>query len=214
MPPKPSSTKAETKQRSKRITDKREAKRRELAQGAERVFCARGLANTSLRDIAEAEGHPLGTYHYYFGSRLEIVIYCVRLRREEFLGQMREIVLAPGDFPEIIGMLAQGISQGLIEEGDKHKLWYEIRNQSLYEPELRVHTEEFEAENLVLAKVLGQRFLGWTAEAAEEKVLICHGAVDGLFGYFAQNPHKVPPLPELSSIFRKLLKAVFSADDD
>jgi AcrR family transcriptional regulator len=52
----------------------------EILDAAEELFCGRGFAAVSMRDIATASGHPLASAHYHFGSKSRL-FEAVFLRR-------------------------------------------------------------------------------------------------------------------------------------
>jgi AcrR family transcriptional regulator len=58
--------------------------RRQRDHGVARI----GLCNTSLRDIAAKSDMSLGMLHYYFKDRSDLIIYCVRIYKQDFVAGM------------------------------------------------------------------------------------------------------------------------------
>lgn len=48
-------------------------KKQTLLNAAKELFAKRGIGNTSLKDIAERSGVPLGNIYYYYKTKLDIV---------------------------------------------------------------------------------------------------------------------------------------------
>ena len=63
---------------------KRENRKREIAQSAISALKLYGYARTTLRDIASQSEMSLGSLHYYFEDKDELLIYCVRQYKSEF----------------------------------------------------------------------------------------------------------------------------------
>ena len=56
-----------------RIVKDRDERRSELIACAQRLFCAKGYENTSVRDIVDEVGVAKGTFYYYFHSKQAIL---------------------------------------------------------------------------------------------------------------------------------------------
>ena len=64
-----------------------EKRRREILGAASRLFRARGLHATGMREIAAALGMTAGNLYYYFPSKQDLLAYC----QEETLGQLLDL---------------------------------------------------------------------------------------------------------------------------
>jgi len=122
---------------SARASAKFEARRAELASSAILTLAESGYANTSLRDIAQNSDFSHGVLHYYFNDKLELIIYCVRqykaacvLRYDEVLATSRTADQLKKGFIRLLG-------ETLVEDASFHRLWYDLRAQSLFEEPLR-----------------------------------------------------------------------------
>ena len=198
------------RQRAMRKTQKRDAKRLELANSAVSALCSLGYANTSLRDIAEVSGHPLGTFTYYFDGRQELIIFCVQQHKIEFLDQMRKAALAPGTLDEVIYFLSQGLTKAVIHDSHRHRLWFDIRNQSVFDPSLRPIIEEIEKESISILKVIEQRFLTEDDGENLESATINYAAIDGLFRHMTQEfPLEASDPKTIQRMFTSLLRSLW-----
>ena len=62
--------------RADKAHHKRQSKREALLAGAATLFNARGIAGTSLADVAEAVGLTRAAVYYYVNDRAELVFQC------------------------------------------------------------------------------------------------------------------------------------------
>ena len=69
-------TKATPPARADKAHHKRQSKREALLAGAATLFNARGIAGTSLADVAEAVGLTRAAVYYYVDDRAELVFQC------------------------------------------------------------------------------------------------------------------------------------------
>lgn len=129
-------TQSATASRGPRI-DKYEERKRELGRGALNVLSELGYARTSLRDIAKESGFSLGVLHYYFVDKVELINYCVSLYKQDFVEQIQLAVdQATGAEhlrERVFGVLVASVGR----EPEKHRLWYDIRAQSLFDETFR-----------------------------------------------------------------------------
>lgn len=131
------------KQTSKR-QEKRTSKKNELADSAVEVLSQLGYARTSLRDIAQHSGVSVGVLHYYFEDRIDLISYCTRRYKEEF-AQMLEATLTGGSDPQqtkeaFIDALVDAVDK----DADKHRMWYDIRAQALFDENFHQTIDEIE----------------------------------------------------------------------
>lgn len=129
-------TQSATASRGPRI-DKYEERKRELGRDALSVLSELGYARTSLRDIAKASGFSLGVLHYYFVDKVELISYCVGLYKQDFVEQIQLAVDQATDAghlrERVFGVLVASVER----EPEKHRLWYDIRAQSLFDETFR-----------------------------------------------------------------------------
>ncbi|MEP3276411.1 MAG: TetR/AcrR family transcriptional regulator [Stappiaceae bacterium] len=168
--------------RVERNTKKREEKRRQLAVSTANALCTLGYANTSLRDIAELSGNALGTLHYYFEDRVDLITYSVRYHKRTFLDELTAAAVGEGTLPNVIEKLSIGLAHGVTYNAETHKLWFDIRNQAMFDATFEPAITEIEGEIISIFSQIEQRFLGDRRDAALD-----YTAVDGLFRYIMQS---------------------------
>lgn len=130
---------------ARRQVDKFEERRRQLAGAALQTLSELGYARTSLREIAQNSGFSHGVLHYYFTDKVDLITYCVRQYKAECVLRYDQIVGAA----VTADGLAQGFADGLVatlrDEAYLHRLWYDLRCQSLFEESFRADVLEIDA---------------------------------------------------------------------
>ncbi len=122
---------------SRRQVDKFEERRRLLAEGALQTLSERGYARTSLREIAQNTDFSHGTLHYYFRDKVELITYCVRQYKAACVQRYDSIVTTAQTAPQLSAGFAEGMAATLAEDALMHRLWYDLRSQSLFEESFR-----------------------------------------------------------------------------
>jgi AcrR family transcriptional regulator len=112
--------------------DKVEDRRRELADAALQTLAELGYARTSLRTIADNSEFSHGLLHYYFADKTDCV------QRYEGLVAVSS---TPAELAEACG---QGLAATLVDAPHMHRLWYDLRSQSLFEESLRADVAEID----------------------------------------------------------------------
>ena len=135
--------------------EKFNARRIELAEAALETLGELGFARTSLREIAQNSEFSHGVLHYYFADKTDLITHCVREYKAVCVTRYDEVVATATTAQELAAGFLDKLAETLTGEADLHRLWYDLRNQSMFEPAFR-------------ADLL--RRLGRDAEAAEEYV--------------------------------------------
>lgn len=194
--------------RVERKTKKREDKRRQLAESAADALCTLGYANTSLRDIAEMSGNALGTLHYYFEDRVDLITYSVKFHKRAFLDELKAAAAADGKLSDVITLLSAGLAHGVTYHANAHKLWFDIRNQAMFDPAFEPAIAEIEGEIITIFSTIEARFLPDRNDAAMD-----YTAVDGLFRYIMQS--KLPEHRDYEAnfaLFRRMLEYLWNVE--
>ncbi|MFK4090096.1 TetR/AcrR family transcriptional regulator [Kribbella sp. NPDC020789] len=117
--------------------DKIERRRIALAESALKTLGELGYARTSLREIANNSEFTHGVVHYYFRDKIDLISYCVRYYKTKCAQRYDEVVETAATAEELgAGFLAK-MTQTLVEETPMHRLWYDLRAQSMFEEQLR-----------------------------------------------------------------------------
>lgn len=159
---------------------KRETKKRDLAQSAISALKTYGYAQTTLRDIADQSDMSLGMLHYYFDSKEELLIYCVRLYKEQFVSNMQAAIERAPIEDDLARTFAAALVETIEVDSDVHRLWYDIRSQSMFDATFQPVVTELE----VMMAGLLRDFCDDPDDDAQTGLL--YAQVDGIFRYLLQ----------------------------
>ncbi|SCX44737.1 transcriptional regulator, TetR family [Klenkia marina] len=118
--------------------DKVAARRAELAAATLRTLAELGYARTSLREIAQNSEFSHGVLHYYFQDKVDLITHCVREYKAICVTRYDQVVATATTPAQLREGFLEKLAQTLVEEPHMHRLWYDLRNQSMFEPSFRV----------------------------------------------------------------------------
>ncbi|MEV0285728.1 MULTISPECIES: TetR/AcrR family transcriptional regulator [unclassified Kribbella] len=191
--------------------DKIERRRVALAESALKTLGELGYARTSLREIANNSEFTHGVVHYYFRDKIDLISYCVRYYKTKCAQRYDEVVETAASADELAtGFLAK-MTQTLVEETPMHRLWYDLRAQSMFEEQLR---DDVTAIDQLLEQMIW-RILTRYADLVDGTPTVdaptAYALIDGLFeqavvGY-AADPDEVPTqlTDRVSQVLPKLI---------
>ncbi len=166
---------------SRRQVDKFSERRAQLAGAALQTLAELGYARTSLREIAQNTQFSHGVLHYYFSDKEDLITHCVRQYEAACVTRYDEIVASAGSAAELKDEFSAAMAQTLRTDAPMHRLWYDLRSQSLF-------TESFRADVLEIDQRREEmiwRVVSRYAEFAGITVTLPPGTVyailDGLF---------------------------------
>ncbi|GAA2132522.1 TetR/AcrR family transcriptional regulator [Nocardioides bigeumensis] len=126
-----------TRQGRRDPADKHGQRRDQLAESALTTLGELGYARTSLREIAQNSEFSHGVVHYYFANKVELIVYCVRHYKARCVTRYDAIVEESTTAEGLADAFADKLVETLTDEAPMHRLWYDLRTQSMFEPELR-----------------------------------------------------------------------------
>jgi AcrR family transcriptional regulator len=166
---------------SRRQVDKFAERRSQLATSALRTLSELGYARTSLREIAQNSEFSHGVLHYYFRDKVELITYCVKQYKAECVTRYDQIVATAETADELKANFGIGLAGTLQADAVLHRLWYDLRNQGLFE-------ESFRADVLEIDKSLELmiwRIVSKYGELSELPITVspatAYGIFDGMF---------------------------------
>jgi AcrR family transcriptional regulator len=166
---------------ARRQVDRFAERRAQLAAAALRTLAELGVAKTSLRDIAQNSEFSHGVLHYYFSDKIELITCCVRQYKAECVKRYDGIVASSGSVDELRRGFGAIMATTLRDEAKMHRLWYDLRTQSLFDDTFRADVEEIEQS---LARMVW-RIVSKYAELAGSPAVLSKAAAyavyDGLF---------------------------------
>ena len=160
---------------------KHDNRRDQLAESALVTLGERGYAKTSLREIAHNSPFSHGVVHYYFSSKEELITYCVRYYKRTCVTRYDEIVETSTTAAELQSRFAAKLAQTIREEGPMHQLWYDLRNQSMFEPALRDVVLEIDGQLEAMIWRVISRYASLAERSPAVDSSTCYGMLDGLF---------------------------------
>lgn len=193
--------------RAERKTRKRQEKKDRIARSAMQALQELGYANTSLRDIAARADLSLGTLHYYFEDRTQLILHCVLLYKAAFISRLEEALGDARNRETVINALASALATSIVEDASSHRLWYDIRGQALFDPAFRPMVGELEAALIAVVENAAEK----AGSPEPEAGAFGYALIDGIFRYQIQNQVTGKPRDHhsLSAEMRVLLEKLF-----
>jgi AcrR family transcriptional regulator len=127
-----------------RTVDKVAQRRSELAAAALKTLAEQGYARTGLRDIAANSEFSHGVLHYYFRDKVDLITHCVREYKAQCVTRYDEVVATSSSASELAAGFLDKLSETLVEEAALHRLWYDLRGQSMFEESFRADVAEID----------------------------------------------------------------------
>lgn len=161
--------------------DRYDERRDQLAESALQTLGERGYANTSLRDIATNSPFSHGVLHYYFTDKLDLIDYCIRYYKARCVTRYDAVVSESTSPAQLLDAFAAKLVETLLEEAPMHRLWYDIRTQSMFEERLRpaaVYIDQT-LEDMVW-RIIG-RYAELSGLSPAMPPAAAYGVLDGLF---------------------------------
>ncbi|WP_229051929.1 TetR/AcrR family transcriptional regulator [Aeromicrobium sp. Leaf350] len=160
---------------------KADRRRLELAESAFKTLGELGYARSSLREIAQNSEFSHGVVHYYFSDKIDLITFCVRHYKTACSRRYDAVVDAATTVEELTEGFLATMGATLVEDTGLHRLWYDVRAQSMFEPSLRgdvLHVDR-------LLEQMTWRVLTRYAELAGRAPCVdaptAYALVDGLF---------------------------------
>lgn len=170
--------------------DKFAQRRAQLANSALRTLADLGYARTSLREIAQNSEFSHGVLHYYFRDKVDLITYCVRQYKASTISRYDQVLAASVSAEEMRERFVVGMATSLHRDTDLHRLWYDLRSQSMFEESFRDDVIEIQSS---IERMIG-RIVSQYAERAGLRLAappsLVYALVDGVFqhallGYLA-----------------------------
>src|SRR3954453_13349552 len=161
--------------------EKYDERRNQLAESALTTLGELGYARTSLREIAANSDFSHGVVHYYFADKLELIVYCVRYYKARCVTRYDAVVSDSSTAEELLDAFAAKLVETLEQEAPMHRLWYDLRTQSMFEEHLReaVLMIDQTLEDMIWRGV--SRFAELSGTEVGMSPAAAYGVLDGLF---------------------------------
>ncbi|MGH3761833.1 TetR/AcrR family transcriptional regulator [Actinophytocola sp.] len=166
---------------SRRQVDKFAERRAQLAASALRTLSQLGYARTSLREIAQNSEFSHGVLHYYFRDKVDLITFCVAQYKAECVKRYDQIVTTALTGPELRAGFAEAMTVTLREDAAMHRLWYDLRNQSMFEDSFRSDVREIDESLERMIWRIVTRYAELTGSAPAVSARLAYALFDGMF---------------------------------
>jgi AcrR family transcriptional regulator len=161
--------------------DKYAERRAELGEAALQTLAELGYARTSLREIAQNSAFSHGVLHYYFTDKLDLILCSVRQYKARCVTRYDEVTATSATFGELVDGFAQVLGETVRTEATMHRLWYDIRSQSLFEDALRADVEAIDKSLANMVWRVVTRMSELAAAPVRAPIDLTYAMFDGLF---------------------------------
>jgi AcrR family transcriptional regulator len=185
----------------RRQVDKFADRRAQLAEAALVTLSEMGYARTSLREIAQKSGFSHGVFHYYFRDKVDLITYCVREYKAACISHYDQIVAEATSSEQLRLSFAAALASSARDDTAMHRLWYDLRNQSLFETDFQADVAEVDDSLERMIWRIVSTYAGFVgADIALPRATV-YALFDGLFqqallGLHAGNPNAIEALRE------------------
>ncbi|WP_433760640.1 TetR/AcrR family transcriptional regulator [Nocardia sp. CA-135398] len=166
---------------ARRQVDKFGERRAQLAAAALHTLAELGYARTSLREIAQKSEFTHGVLHYYFNDKVELITQAVRQYEQVCVTRYDDIVAAATTAEQLRHDFGAAMAATLDADAPLHRLWYDLRNQSLFEESFRADVLEIDGHREQMIRNVVDRF----ADLSDRPLLVpsatAYAIFDGLF---------------------------------
>jgi AcrR family transcriptional regulator len=161
--------------------DKFSERRAELGEAALQTLAELGYARTSLREIAQNSAFSHGVLHYYFSDKTDLILCSVRQYKARCVTRYDQVTTEATSYAELLERFCDRLAETLCTEAALHRLWYDLRSQSLFEPAFRADVAQIDAslEHMIWRVVTRLAELG--GQPPRVPSAIAYAMLDGLF---------------------------------
>jgi AcrR family transcriptional regulator len=177
----PRATETNRERVSRRQVDKFAERRAQLADAALQTLAEFGYARTSLREIAQNSPFSHGVLHYYFSDKQDLITHCVRQYEAACVTRYDEIVAAASSAGELKREFSAAMAQTLRTDAPMHRLWYDLRNQSLFEESFRADVLEIDQRREAMIWRVISRYAVLAQISVALSPAAAYAILDGLF---------------------------------
>lgn len=167
--------------RARRDDGTYEARREALAESALRTLGELGYARTSLRDIAANSEFTHGVVHYYFRDKTELITYCVRYYKARCVHRYDGVVDEARSAEQLLVSFADKLCETITLEAPMHRLWYDLRTQSMFNEDLRADVLAIDAALEAMIWRVLTRFAALADRPLEVASPTAYAMLDGVF---------------------------------
>ena len=166
---------------ARRQLDKFEARRTELAAATLHTLADLGYARTSLREIAQNSEFSHGVLHYYFADKWDLITRAVRQYEAVCVTRYDDVVANATTADELRDGFIDMFVQTLKSDAPLHRLWYDLRNQSLFNASFRGEVEEIDKRREAMIWRVISRYAELSGDEPATTPTTAYAMLDGVF---------------------------------
>lgn len=163
------------------IPNKFAYKRTELAKAALETLAELGFANTSLRDIAQNTKYSHGVLHYYFKDKVDLITCSVHDYKAICATRYDVLVDTAKTEAEFLEGFGEIAADSLLKEAPLHRLWYDLRVQSMFSDAYRGNIMEIDATLERMTWRIFEKFCSFADITPQQSSTRVYGLFDGMF---------------------------------
>jgi AcrR family transcriptional regulator len=134
-----------------------------------------------LREIASNSEFSHGVLHYYFSDKLELIVFCVRYYKARCVHRYDEVVERSTTADELLDGFVAKLAETIVEEAPMHRLWYDLRSQSMFEESLRESVTAIDRALEEMVWRIVTRYADLLGASLTASPALVYGLLDGLF---------------------------------
>ncbi len=161
--------------------DKFAERRAELGEAALATLAALGYARTSLREIAQNSEFSHGVLHYYFNDKTDLIVCSVRQYKARCVTRYDKVLAQATSYDALTEGFLTILGDTLRDEAHMHRLWYDLRAQSLFEAAFRADVVEIDQSLEDMTWRIVGRFAELRGTPACMSPAAAYAVLDGLF---------------------------------
>jgi AcrR family transcriptional regulator len=176
--------------------DKFAERRAELAEAALQTLAELGYARTSLREIAQNSAFTHGVLHYYFRDKVDLILCSVRQYKAQCVTRYDRVTADAKTYEDLMTGFLTALAKTMRDEAHMHRLWYDIRSQTLFEMAFREDVAELDKSLEDMIWRIMCRFAELTGEPQSMPPSTIYAMIDGLFQqcllkHLSDDPHAI-----------------------
>jgi AcrR family transcriptional regulator len=82
--------------------------------------------------------------HYYFTDKVDLITHCVKQYKAQCVQRYDEIIAVSRTAEALCTGFAEGLATTAREDASLHRLWYDLRSQSMFEESFRADVLEID----------------------------------------------------------------------
>lgn len=193
--------------------DKFNERRAQLANSVLKTLSELGYARTSLREIAQNSEFSHGVLHYYFTDKVDLITFGVKRYKLECATRYDGLVDAATSADQLRTGFAAAMAETLADEPHMHRLWYDLRNQSLFEDSFRADALEIDERLEAMIWRVVSRYADLLGRPCEVSSRQAYAMFDGGFQWalLRQIAGHADAVPHLIEDVQQTLDRIFAA---